>query len=116
MTNLLNMSTLDGLREVERRGGKPFVEALIVEYLAYVEFDLHAIEAARATGDLREVNKRVHAAAGAARAVGAQALVDCLENAHYRTASTSQFEGALVVVKQVRAAFETWWSRPSNES
>jgi HPt (histidine-containing phosphotransfer) domain-containing protein len=103
---VLNLATIESLRDVERRGGKPFVKSLVRDYLAHMELDLHAIEVARGAGNNDALRKHIHAAAGAARAVGAQAMIDCLESAAFREAKASQFDAARQVAREVGAAFE----------
>jgi HPt (histidine-containing phosphotransfer) domain-containing protein len=107
MAAYLNKITLESLREVERRGGQRFVRNLIEEYFTRAEFDLHAVEAARGSGASERFQQALHSAVGAARTIGAQAIVDYLESLAFREAIGSEFDQVRQLLDESRAAFET---------
>jgi hypothetical protein len=108
---LLNLDTLRGLREIERQSaGAPFVESLIEDYLAQVGSELQAIEVARSSGDAERLRKSIHAALGAAMAVGAQGLVDCLQSEAFRGNDCGQHARATAAAERVAHALRGWLS------
>ncbi len=106
-SEMLNLSMLLGLAEVEKRGNTRFVAAVITEFVDGLDAELDAVFSALRTGDSAALKRRVHALSGAASSVGARALADCLRASEIDGVA-SAIESLTQVASQTRMALIEW--------